>query len=204
MNREEIKKMGFDEFKKALDSIENVHILEANGKEVYGLYKHDVCYVERDGIKRTLQMIVPEMKERVDNMMSMLDAVVGLVIASAAALAFIVLFNLSNINITERVREIATIKVLGFYPHETGTYVFRENLVLSLMGIIIGLPLGIWLHKYVIAQINVDMVSFAVKIKPASYVICCVIVLLFLFFVDLVMRRKIDAINMAESLKSVE
>ena len=65
MNREEIKKMGFDEFKKALDSIENVHILEANGKEVYGLYKHDVCYVERDGIKRTLQMIVPEMKEGV-------------------------------------------------------------------------------------------------------------------------------------------
>ena len=151
-----------------------------------------------------MQMIVPEMKERVDNMMSMLDAVVGLVIASAAALAFIVLFNLSNINITERVREIATIKVLGFYPHETGTYVFRENLVLSLMGIIIGLPLGIWLHKYVTAQINVDMVSFAVKIKPASYVICCAIVLLFLVFVDLVMRRKIDAINMAESLKSVE
>ena len=149
-------------------------------------------------------LIVPEMKERVDNMMSMLDAVVGLVIASAAALAFIVLFNLSNINITERVREIATIKVLGFYPHETGTYVFRENLVLSLMGIIIGLPLGIWLHKYVIAQINVDMVSFAVKIKPASYVICCAIVLLFLVFVDLVMRRKIDTINMAESLKSVE
>ena len=148
--------------------------------------------------------VVPEMKERVENMMSMMNAVVWLVIGSAGALAFIVLFNLSNINITERQREIATIKVLGFYPRETGAYVFRENLVLTLMGIVVGLPLGVWLHRFVMNQIQVDMVAFKVAIMPVSYLLSVVIVLLFLKVVDLVMRRKIDHIDMAESLKSIE
>lgn len=149
-------------------------------------------------------MVVPEMKERVENMMKMMDAVVWLVIASAGALAFIVLFNLSNINITERVREIATIKVLGFYPRETGAYVFRENLVLTLMGIVVGLPLGVWLHSFVMQQIQVDMVAFKIAVMPISFVISVVIVLLFLKLVDVVMRGKIEAIDMAESLKSIE
>lgn len=149
-------------------------------------------------------MIVPEMKERVTNMMSMLNAVVWLVIGSAGALAFIVLFNLSNINITERVREVATIKVLGFYPRETGAYVFRENLVLTIMGIIIGLPLGVMLHSFVMNQINVDMVAFKTAIMPVSYVISVILVIIFLKVVDIVMRRKIDRIDMSESLKSIE
>lgn len=149
-------------------------------------------------------MVVPEMKERVENMMSMLNSVVWLVIGSAGALALIVLINLSNINITERQREIATIKVLGFYPGETGAYVFRENLVLTLMGIVFGLPLGIWLHKFVMSQIQVDMVAFKVAIMPVSYLLSVVIVLLFLKVVDVVMRRKINRIDMAESLKSIE
>lgn len=149
-------------------------------------------------------MVVPEMKERVENMMTMMNAVVWLVIGSAGALAFIVLFNLSNINITEREREIATIKVLGFYPRETGAYVFRENLVLTLMGIVVGLPLGVWLHRFVMQQIQVDMVAFKIAILPVSYGLSVVIVLLFLKVVDVVMRRKIDHIDMAESLKSME
>lgn len=149
-------------------------------------------------------MVVPEMKERVENMMTMMNAVVWLVIGSAGALAFIVLFNLSNINITEREREIATIKVLGFYPRETGAYVFRENLVLTLMGIVVGLPLGVWLHRFVMQQIQVDMVAFKIAILPISYGLSVVIVLLFLKVVDVVMRRKIDHIDMAESLKSME
>lgn len=148
--------------------------------------------------------IIPEIKERVSNMMDMMNAVVWLVIGSAGALAFIVLFNLSNINITERIREIATIKVLGFYPGETGAYVFRENLVLTFIGILAGLPLGVWLHSFVMSQIQVDMVAFASEIMNISYIYCVVIVLLFLIVVDLVMRRKIDAIDMAESLKSIE
>lgn len=149
-------------------------------------------------------MVVTEIKDRVSNMMQMMNAVVWLVIGSAGALAFIVLFNLSNINITERVREIATIKVLGFYPRETGSYVFRENLVLTLLGIVVGLPLGILLHSFVMSQIQVDMVAFASQIMPISYLYSVVIVLLFLVVVDLVMRRKLDEIDMAESLKSIE
>ncbi len=148
--------------------------------------------------------VVAEIKDRVENMMKMMDAVVGLVIGSAGALAFIVLFNLSNINITERVREIATIKVLGFYPGETGSYVFRENFVLTLMGIVVGLPLGYLLHSFVMSQIQVDMVAFASKIMNISYLYSVLIVLAFLVIVDLVMRRKIDKIDMAESLKSIE
>ena len=149
-------------------------------------------------------MVVPEMKERVENMMKVMDTVVWFVIGSAGALAFIVLFNLSNINITEREREVATIKVLGFYPRETGAYVFRENLVLTLMGIVIGLPLGVLLHQFVMQQIQVDMVAFKVAIMPVSFLLCVIIVLLFLKVVDVVMRRKIDRIDMAESLKSIE
>lgn len=149
-------------------------------------------------------MVVPEMKERVENMMKVMDTVVWFVIGSAGALAFIVLFNLSNINITEREREVATIKVLGFYPRETGAYVFRENLVLTLMGIVIGLPLGVLLHRFVMQQIQVDMVAFKVAIMPVSFLLCVIIVLLFLKVVDVVMRRKIDRIDMAESLKSIE
>ena len=93
---------------------------------------------------------------------------------------------------------------MGFYQRETGAYVFRENLVLTLMGIVVGLPLGIWLHRFVMNQIQVDMVAFKVAIMPISYMACVVIVLIFLTIVDLVMRRKIDNINMAESLKSIE
>ena len=148
--------------------------------------------------------IIPEIKDRVSNMMTMMNAVVWLVIGSAGALAFIVLFNLSNINITERVREIATIKVLGFYSGETGAYVFRENLVLTLIGVVVGLPFGVWLHSFVMSQIQVDMVAFASEIMKISYLYCVVIVLIFFLIVDLVMRRKIEAIDMAESLKSIE
>ena len=148
--------------------------------------------------------VVADIKDRVENMMKMMDAVVGLVIGSAGALAFIVLFNLSNINITERVREIATIKVLGFYPRETGSYVFRENFILTLMGIVVGLPLGCLLHRFVMSQIQVDMVAFATRIMNISYLYSVLIVLAFLIIVDLVMRRKIDKIDMAESLKSIE
>lgn len=149
-------------------------------------------------------LVVEELKDRISDTMKLLDTVVWLVIGSAGALAFIVLFNLSNINITERVREIATIKVLGFYPRETGAYVFRENLVLTIMGIIVGLPLGVGLHGFVISQMQIDMVAFKAAILPLSYVISVITVLLFLKAVDIVMRRKIDVIDMAESLKSIE
>ncbi len=148
--------------------------------------------------------VVEEVKNMISNTMKMLDMVVWLVIGCAGALAFIVLFNLSNINITERVREIATIKVLGFYQRETGAYVFRENLVLTFMGIIVGIPLGVLLNGFIISQIKVDMFIIKETLFPISYVLTVVLVFLFLKLTDWVMRGKIEAIDMAESLKSIE
>ena len=133
-----------------------------------------------------------------------MNYIIWLVIISAGALAFVVLFNLSNINITERQREIATIKVLGFYRRETSSYVFRENMVLTLLGSLVGLPFGYLLHRFVMSQIKIDLVSFNVRIAAVSYIIAVVITFVFAFIVELFMRKKIDRIDMAESLKSIE
>jgi len=130
--------------------------------------------------------------------------IVGLISFCAGALAFIVLYNLTNINIAERIREIATIKVLGFRQWETASYVYRENMVLTIMGTALGIPLGIWLHRYVMANIRIDMVSYAVKILPKSFAAAIVLTLFFAVVVDFVMYFRLDRINMAESLKSVE
>ena len=145
-----------------------------------------------------------DMKNRISKMMESLNYIVIVVILSAGALAFIVLYNLTNINITERIREIATIKVLGFFKNETSAYVFRENRVLTTFGIAVGLVLGVFLHAFVIGQIKVDMVAFDTYIAPMSYVYSIVLTFVFNFLVNRVMSVKLDKINMAESLKSVE
>lgn len=145
-----------------------------------------------------------DIRNRVDDMMVSLNYIIILVIACAGALAFIVLFNLGNINITEREREIATIEVLGFYPRELGAYVFRENMILVLFGIMAGLPLGFVLHKFIMSRIIVDAVSFNEVIEPVSYVFTVIVVICFAVIVDVIMRRKLKRINMAEALKSVE
>lgn len=144
-----------------------------------------------------------DMKERIGSMMSSMDYIVVTVIICAAVLAFIVLYNLTNINITERIREIATIKVLGFYKKETAAYVFRENMVLTGIGTVIGLFLGKVLHAFVIGQIRIDMIAFDVRIKGISYVFSILLTFLFAWVVNLFMSVKIDR-NMAESLKSVD
>lgn len=143
-------------------------------------------------------------KERITMMMSSLNYIVVVVILCAAGLAFIVLYNLTNINITERIREIATVKVLGFFRRETETYVFRENMILTAIGSLVGLGLGVMLHSFVIGQIKVDMVSFATIIRPLSYIYSVVLTFIFYFLVNRVMAVKLEQINMAESLKSVD
>lgn len=145
-----------------------------------------------------------DMRDRVDNMMKSLDYVIALVIISAGALAFIVLYNLTNINITERVREIATIKVLGFYPKETSAYVFRENFFLTGISALVGLILGKALHAFVMSQIQVDMLSFDVRISTVSYVLAVVLTFVFAAAVNLAMYYKLEKISMTESLKSIE
>lgn len=145
-----------------------------------------------------------DIRSQVMNMMNSLNYVVLLVIGCAAALALVVLYNLSNINITERIREIATIKVLGFYAREVGAYVFRENIVLTGIGALLGVPFGIWLHRFVMSCINIDIVNFKVSIKPISFLLAITVTFVFTITVDLFMRRKLDKINMVESLKSIE
>lgn len=143
-------------------------------------------------------------RDRVGGMLDSLKYIVILIIGCAAMLAFIVLYNLTNINITERIREIATIKVLGFYPLETANYVFRENLILTGIGALVGLLLGKWLHMFVIEKIDIDMVAFDSIIQNSSYIYSFFITLLFALMVNLFMCFKLNQINMAESLKSVE
>lgn len=165
-------------------------------------YSVSAALLNMDGISAVT--VVNDTRQMIDNMMQSLNYVVALILFCAAALAFIVMFNLGNINISERAREIAIIKVIGFRKSETDDYVFRENIVLTLMGIVIGLPLGVLLHAFVMSQIKVDMVSFKVVISPLSFVFTVVLVVLFAIITDLILRKKISAIDMAESLKSVE
>lgn len=152
----------------------------------------------------TSLIMFKDLKERMSNMMSSLNYIVLLIILSAAGLAFVVIYNLTNINITERLREIATIKVLGFFRRETSAYVLRENLALTALGTAVGLGLGVLLHKFVMAQIVVDLVSFRTEIYPASFVISALLTFVFNFIVNLFMEIKLEKINMAESLKSVD
>ncbi len=141
---------------------------------------------------------------RVDKMMRSLDYVIILVIVAAGALAFIVLYNLTNINITERIREIATIKVLGFYPNETSAYVFRENIFLTAISAVVGLFIGKWLHAFVMSQIKIDMIFFDAIILPSSYLFSVLLTFAFAIVVNLVMYYKLEKVNMTESLKSIE
>ncbi len=145
-----------------------------------------------------------DFRKQVNNMMSSLDYVIALVIVSAGVLAFIVLYNLTNINITERIREIATIKVLGFYPRETSSYVFRENFFLTAISAVVGLGLGKWLHAFIMDQIRIDMMSFNVRIAPLSFILAVILTFVFAILVNLAMYYKLDKISMTESLKSIE
>ena len=140
----------------------------------------------------------------VRNMMKALDLVVWVIVFCAALLAAVVLYNLTNININERIREIATIKVLGFNATETAMYVFKENLTLSIMGAAGGLLVGKLLLNFVISQIKIDFVWFQARALPPSYLWSVVLTILMAVIVDFVFYFKLDKINMAEALKSVE
>ena len=136
--------------------------------------------------------------------MGSIDSVVIILIACAGALAFIVLYNLTNINIQERKSEIATVKVLGFYPKEVYDYVFRENHILGLIGAMVGLVLGKILHMFIIRTVEVEIAMFVRNVNILSYVYAVLITLFFTSLINFVMRKVLDKIDMVESLKSVE
>lgn len=165
---------------------------------------HEVSAVlmKADGV--TAVTVNSDMLSRISQMMSCMNYIVIIIIICAGALAFIVLYNLNNINITERVREIATIKVLGFYPKETASYVFRENMVLTAIGCGLGLILGKWFHRFVMGEIQIDMVSFNVQINAVSYLFSVLLTMGFAWIVNCMMTGKLERINMAESLKSID
>lgn len=143
-------------------------------------------------------------RETMERSMASLDLLVLVLILCSGALAFITQYNLTNINIMERVREIATVKVLGFYPGETASYVLRENRLLAVLGAALGLVLGKLLHRVVIQAVVVDYMSFEIRIAPLSYALAFAITIVFALLTNLAMYPRLEKVNMAESLKSVE
>ena len=144
------------------------------------------------------------LKKQVDHMLESLDIVIIVLIISAGMLAFVVLYNLNNINITERKRELATLKVLGFYDKEVSSYVYRENILLTLIGALAGLLIGKILHRFIVETVEIDSVMFGRNIDPPSFLYAFLLTVAFSLFVNGVMYFKLKKINMVESLKSVE
>ena len=145
-----------------------------------------------------------DLREQVDNMLGALDEVIVVLIISAGMLAFVVLYNLNNINITERQRELATLKVLGFYNGEVAMYVYRENIVLTVLGAVFGIVLGKFLHGFIIVTVEIESVMFGRNIDLSSFIYGFLLTILFSLLVNGVMYFKLKKINMVESLKSVE
>ena len=159
-------------------------------------------YLSRDYIKGV--SFLNANVTRFENMIQSLDLVTWVLIISAGLLAFVVLYNLTNVNISERRREIATIKVLGFFDPEVGMYVYRENIFLTLIGGVFGLFLGRLLHIYIMLTVEMDAVMFGYAIKPSAYIYSYLITIIFSVIVNLAMYGKLKNLPMVESLKSVE
>ncbi len=175
------------------------YLLVRNGVDV-----HDAngTVTAMDGVLST--QICEDTANMFNSMMDALALVIVVIIFCAGLLGAIVLYNLTNININERIREIATIKVLGFNAAETSAYVFKENILLTVLGVIFGLPLGLWFLDFVMEHIKIDMVWFKTNLTWPSYVWSVVLTLLCAAVVDFIFHKKLDRINMAEALKSVE
>ena len=148
--------------------------------------------------------LAADLRSTIGNLLESMDLVVLIVLVCSGALAFIVLYNLTNISITERRREIATLKVLGFFQNETAQYVFRENLILTGIASLFGIPAGLALLRYVMAQIVIKQMYFGCRLAPLSYVWSVLITFAFAVLIDLALRVKIDRIDMAESMKAIE
>ena len=145
-----------------------------------------------------------EIEKQLNEMLKSLNLVIVVLIISAGMLAFVVLYNLNNINIAERQRELATLKVLGFYDKEVGAYVYRENILLTFIGALVGAGLGRILHLFIIQTVEVDAAMFGRNINPPSYLYSLLFTIAFSLIVNGVMYFKLKKIDMVESLKSIE
>ena len=194
-----LTKTGYENTIGQLPEKKNVYLNVKEGENAHG-----VGAKLMNDKRVTVVSATDDMLDRVDNMMESLNIIVYLVIGCAMALSAVVVYNLTNINIAERVREIATVKVLGFYKEETRSYVFRENIILSIMGAAVGLFLGKLLHAFIMSEIVVDLITFDVRVTILSYTIAFVLTVVFTFIIDLFMGKKLEEISMTESLKAVE
>jgi putative ABC transport system permease protein len=159
-------------------------------------------YMDMDGVSSIT--FTSEISDRVSDMMRSMDAVIYVIVIAAGMLAFVVLYNLNNINICERKRELATLKVLGFYDVEVSGYVLRENIWLTFFGCIFGIFFGLLLHRYVILTAEIDMMMFGRKVNFGSFVLSILLTWIFSALVNLAMYFRLKRINMVESLKSIE
>ncbi len=147
---------------------------------------------------------IATLRDTFTNSMEAIDYAVVIIIISAAALAFVVLYNLTNINITERIRELATLKVLGFYDMETTAYVYRENIFLTLFGVILGLVLGRFFHAWMVRTVEVEIVMFGRTAPPYAYILAAALTAVFSVIVNIAAHFKLKKVDMVESLKTVE
>lgn len=159
-------------------------------------------FITMDGISGTVNNT--SAKQNFDDTIKSLDLVVIVMILCAGSLSFIVLFNLTNVNISERIREIATIKVLGFYDKEVSAYIYRENILLTIIGLIVGLGLGVVFHKFIIVTVEMDYVMFGRNISLFSFIIASILTMIFALLVNFAMYYKLKNVQMVESLKSVD
>ncbi|NLV89346.1 MAG: FtsX-like permease family protein [Tissierellia bacterium] len=190
---------------------EELYQREPEYKEAIGLVREKTKEFEdrlsrdllnKDGITSVSFNTV--IKEDFEDTIKSLNYVVMVMILSAGALAFVVLYNLTNVNISERIREIATIKVLGFYDREVSAYIYRENTVLTIIGTMLGLVLGVFLHRYIMVTVEMDNIMFGLEIGFKSYIISVLLTLGFAIFVNLAMYYKLKNVKMVESLKSID
>lgn len=175
------------------------YIAVAEGEDIHAL---GAAVTDLDSVLNV--SVSQDLADMVGGMMEALDLVVMVVVLCAALLAIIVLYNLTNININERIREIATIKVLGFNAGETASYVFKENMVLTVAGSVLGLLMGRFLLEFIMSQIKIDMVWFDTVLSARSCGLAVVLTLLAAVAVEGIFYFKLEKINMAEALKSVE
>jgi len=180
---------------------DNVILLDypAEAEEAAGL---DASLVALDGV--TSMTRITDTRKTFTSSLESVDYAVVLIIVCAAALAFVVLYNLTNINITERTRELATLKVLGFYDGELSAYVYRENVFLTVFGVLMGLVMGKFLHQWLILTVEIDLLMFGRTLKSSSYLYAVVLTVIFSLLVNLSAHRKLKKLDMVESLKTVE
>ena len=196
MTKETYKNLYNKEFKANVIFTQNI---ELNDEEQDKLAKEIMDMNEVSGIVNMASTM-----KSIDDMMSLLNYVVIVLIVSAGLLAFVVLYNLANVNISERIRELATIKVLGFYDKEVYDYVARETVILTIIGIALGLVGGYFLNYYLMGTCEINMLRFSKTIKPISYIYASLITIVFTLIVNIATYFALKKIDMIESLKSVE